>query len=77
MRRMKLKVVLAAVMAIIIVMMIAACNSLPKPLGYSDENYNLAEKADGTYSGFCDNGLVKVQVEVVVQNNAALPFQYS
>jgi uncharacterized protein with FMN-binding domain len=50
-------------------MIIAACNSLPKPLDYSDENFNLAEKADGTYSGSCDNGLVKVQVEVIVQNN--------
>jgi uncharacterized protein with FMN-binding domain len=70
MNKKKAKIVLAIIAVIIITMMMFACNSLPKPLTYSDENFSLAEKIDGTYFGSCDNGLVKVQLEVNVQNHA-------
>lgn len=43
---------------------------LPKPVTASETSFNLAQIADGTYPGSCDNGLVKVQVEVIVESHA-------
>ncbi len=44
--------------------------NLPKPVASSDAVFDLGKIEDGSYLGDCDNGLVKVQVEVTVQNHA-------
>lgn len=46
--------------------------NLPKPITTSDSSFNLAQISDGIYKGSCDNGLVKVRVEVIVENHAIL-----
>ena len=46
--------------------------NLPKPITTSDSSFNLAQISDGIYTGSCDNGLVKVRVEVIVENHAIL-----
>lgn len=43
--------------------------NLPKPVTASDTSFDLAQIADGTYPGSCDNGLVKVRVAVTVKNH--------
>lgn len=43
--------------------------NLPKPVTASDASFNLAQIADGNYLGSCDNGLVKVRAEVIVENH--------
>lgn len=57
------------VLMLILIMAVLVGLNFPKPLISSDASYNLSHIADGTYIGDCDNGLVKVQVEVDVQNN--------
>lgn len=43
--------------------------NLPKPVTAYDTSFNLSQIEDGTYPGSCDNGLVKVRVEVVIENH--------
>lgn len=64
------KIFVAVVAVVIIGMAIVIFLNLPKPLSTSDNAYNLSQLTDGTYTGNCDNGIVKVQVEVEVQGNA-------
>lgn len=65
----KWKSVAIIVLMLILIMAVLVGLNFPKPLILSDSSYNLSHIADGTYVGDCDNGLVKVQVEVDVQNN--------
>lgn len=44
--------------------------NLPKPVQALDTAFDLLKMADGTYAGSCDNGLVKVRLEVVIENHA-------
>jgi uncharacterized protein with FMN-binding domain len=57
--------------AAIIVLGLAALVFLnsPKPITTSDSSFNLAQISAGTYTGSCDNGFVKVRVEVIVENH--------
>lgn len=57
--------------AVIIVLGLAALVflNLPKPITTSDSSFNLAQISAGTYTGSCDNGFVKVRVEVIVENH--------
>lgn len=59
----------AALGAALVIVAITALN-LPKPVKASDEAFDLTQKADGVYPGACDNGLVKVQVEVTVRDHS-------
>ncbi len=60
------------VMSGIVVLGLAAAlfSNLPKPVMAYDTAFDLMQIKDGSYLGNCDNGLVKVQVEVTVQNHA-------
>ena len=49
--------------------------NLPKPVNASDGSFALLQIADGTYPGQCDNGLVKVRVEVMMENHAIVEVQ--
>lgn len=64
----KWKIVLIAVGFLIASIGAFVMLNLPKPLTVSDSAYDLTQLADGIYVGNCDNGIVKVQVEVQVQN---------
>lgn len=69
MRRTKKKTMLAIVAVIVLGFAALVFFNLPKPVTASDASFNLAQISDGTYPGSCDNGLVKVRVEVVVENH--------
>lgn len=70
MRIRKWKVVLAAAALIVACIAVLFFLNLPKPVASSDSAYDLTQLADGTYTGRCDNGIVKVQVAVDVRDNA-------
>lgn len=62
-------IIVSIVAVLLIVLVIAVVIKLPKPVKSSDTSYDLSQIANGSYLGFCDNGLVKVQVEVQVQDH--------
>lgn len=66
----KRKAVLVVVGVLIVGMAVFVWLNLPKQLVTNDSAYDLTQLADGTYVGNCDNGIVKVQVEVEVQDHA-------
>ncbi len=63
----RITLVILAVLALGLVIMVYF--NLPKPLETSDNRYDLSLLSDGVYIGNCDNGLVKVKVEVEVRNH--------
>lgn len=66
----KRKSIMSIVAVIVLGLTALVFLNLPKPVTASDASFDLAQIADGTYSGSCDNGLVKVRVEVLVKNHA-------
>ncbi|MDL2232024.1 FMN-binding protein [Ruminococcaceae bacterium OttesenSCG-928-L11] len=66
----KWKIAITAVAVIIVFMAVGVFFSLPKPVASSDSAYDLTQLADGTYTGSCDNGMVKVQVAVEVRDHS-------
>ena len=66
----KKKSIIAIVAIIVLGLAILVFLKLPKPVTASDASFNLAQIADGTYPGSCDNSLVKVRAEVIVENHA-------
>lgn len=68
MRKMKRIIIIVAVIFLVLGLLVFA--NLPKPVALSDGAFDLSKLSDGTYSGSCDNGLVKVKAEVLVENNA-------
>lgn len=66
----KRKAVLVVVGVLIVGMAVFVWLNLPKQLVTNDSAYDLTQLADGTYVGNCDNGIVKAQVEVEVQDHA-------
>lgn len=59
-----------AIAAVVVLSLVALVFfNLPKPVSSSDAAFDLTQIVDGTYPGTCDNGLVKVRVEVEVQNH--------
>ena len=65
----KIKNVILAITLIILVLGILVFFNLPKPVATSNAAFDLSQIVDGRYLGSCDNGLVKVKAEVVVQNH--------
>lgn len=65
----KWKVVVAVVALLVAGAVIAVALNMPKAVSSSDLAYDLSQIPDGTYTGRCDNGLVKVEVEVDVHNH--------
>lgn len=63
------KVIVAVIAAFILGLSVLVFLNLPKPLETLDSGYDLSQLADGTYSGSCDNGIVRVQVEVNIQSH--------
>lgn len=62
--------IIAAIAAVVVLGLVALVFfNLPKPVTASNAAFDLTQIADGTYPGTCDNGLVKVRVEVEVQNH--------
>lgn len=62
--------IIAAIAAVVVLSLVALVFfNLPKPLTASNAAFDLSQIADGAYPGSCDNGLVKVGVEVQVQNH--------
>lgn len=60
---------IAAIAAVVVLGLVALVFfNLPKPVSASNAAFDLTQIADGTFPGTCDNGLVKVRVEVEVQN---------
>ncbi len=57
-------------LAAVLCIAIAVFTNLPKPLSVSDQSFDLAALADGTYNGACDNGLVLARVAVEIQDHA-------
>lgn len=70
----KKKVILAIAAVIVLGFATLPFLDLPEPipLTISDASFNLAQIENGTYPGSCDNGLVKVRVEVIVENHTIL-----
>ena len=67
-KKKKLIIAIAAVIVPVLAALVLFLN-LPKPVTASDASFNLTQITDGTYPGSCDNGLVKVRVEVIVENH--------
>lgn len=62
--------IIAAVATVVVLGLVALVFfNLPKPVTASNAAFDLTQIADGTYPGTCDNGLVKVRVELEVQNH--------
>ena len=72
MTRKKKKSIIYIVAIIVLGLVALVFLNLPKPITTSDSSFNLAQISDGIYTGSCDNGLVKVRVEVIVENHAIL-----
>jgi len=66
----KRKSIISIVAVIVLGLTALVFLNLPKPVTTSNSSFNLAQISDGTYTGSCDNGLVKVRVEVIVENHA-------
>lgn len=66
----KKKKIMAIVAVMVLGLAILIFLNLPKPVTAYDASFDLAQIADGTYPGSCDNGLIKVRVEVLVKNHA-------
>lgn len=64
------KIVVTAIVIIIACMAAFVFLNLPKPLSASDGAYTLSQIEDGTYTGRCNNGIVRVLVEVDIQDHA-------
>lgn len=72
----KKKTSMIAIVAVIVLgLAILVLFNLPKPVTASDASFDLAQIADGTYPGSCDNGLVKVRVAVIVENHTIVEVQ--
>lgn len=67
--RKKGKIAIAVIAILVLSITITVVINLPKPLESSDKAFDLSQIADGIYSGYFDNGLVKVEVKVAVQNH--------
>lgn len=63
------KIVLAVLVIAILVIVLVVFLNRPKPILSSDSNYNLSQIADGTYTGNCNNGIIKANVEVDVKDH--------
>ncbi|HCC37473.1 MAG TPA: hypothetical protein DEQ14_07570 [Treponema sp.] len=62
--------VLLGLLAALAIIAVAVFVNLPKPLSVSNASFNLADIADGVYTGECDNGLVLARVEVEIKSHA-------
>lgn len=69
MKQKKVKFFLVIISAVTLGCALLIFFNLPKSVTASNASFNLNQIADGTYLGNCDNGLVKVQVQVSVQNH--------
>lgn len=69
MTRPKKKLILSIIAVLFLGLAALVLFNLPKLVKASDAAFNLTQMADGTYMGSCDNGLVKVRLEVVVENH--------
>lgn len=69
MMRKKRRIVIAIITVILLGFISLVLINLPKSVTASDASFDLAQITDGTYPGSCDNGLVKVWVEVIVENH--------
>ena len=65
----KKKLIIAIVLVVVLGIAVLVFLNLPKPVAASNASFNLAQIENGTYLGVCDNGLVKVRAEVVVENH--------
>ena len=70
MKRKSKKPLILSISAAVLVLFALVLFNLPKPLSTSDAAFDLLNITDGSYLGSCDNGLVKAQVEVFVENHA-------
>lgn len=66
------KAIIIIIIVIVLVLVTLVFLNFPKPVKTSDKAFRLGQIEDGSYVGSCDNGLVKAQVEVVVQNHAII-----
>ena len=66
----KVKIIVIGIIVVVAALGIFLSLNMPKRFEISASNYDLAALADGVYAGECDNGLVKVQVEVTVKDHA-------
>lgn len=73
--RKKGRIAIAFTAILILAIAIAVGINLPKPIKSFDTAFDLTEIVDGTYYGYCDNGLVKVEVKVAVQKHAVTDVQ--
>lgn len=69
MMRPKKKRILSIIAILVLGLAALVLFNLPKPVKASDAAFDLTQMADGTYSGSCNNGLVKVRLEVVVESH--------
>lgn len=69
MTRPKKKLILSIIAVVFLGLAALVLFNLPKPVKAYDAAFDLTQMADGTYLGSCDNGLVKVRLEVVVENH--------
>lgn len=63
------KIAITVVAIVLLAIAVAVRINFPKPMKLLDSSFDLSQIADGTYSGYCDNGLVKAGVKVWVQHN--------
>lgn len=71
----KIKYGLILIISFISLMFLLLVMNSPKELTISDSTYNLQQIPDGSYAGNCDNGLVKVQLIVIIKNHAIVDIQ--
>lgn len=69
MKHKKKSIILTAIIVAVLGLAAFVFINLPKPVSASNTAFDLTQTADGIYTGGCDNGLVKVQAEVTVQNH--------
>lgn len=67
--RKKGKIAVAVIAILILAIALTVRMNLPKPVESLDTAFDLSQIADGTYSGYCDNGLVTAEVKITIQNN--------
>ena len=68
----KKKLIIAIIVSIVLVLAVLIFLNLPKPVTSTDASFDLTETANGTYTGNCDNGLVKVLVDVTVKDHTII-----
>ncbi|MBN2899691.1 MAG: FMN-binding protein [Clostridia bacterium] len=75
MKKTRKKIILALIAAVVLGIASLVILNLPKAMPSTDMAFDLSKIADGSYLGGCDNGPVRVQVSVEVENHAITAVQ--